>query len=110
MKYEADDIILNNAKELSKNSKKPTAFLATDIVINLLVGDKESWKILQAKGTFRLITSDFVLYEAICSLKEKEFSKTILEQFLELVQIVPSPKIPLTKSRIKHLRSYLKIK
>ncbi len=97
------------AKESGKENKQSfvkKAFLAPDIVLKMLIGkDKTCKKLLEkSDGIFKLVTSDFALYEAISCVTKEEFSLNSLKEFLFKVEIIPSPKIKIDMDRIDHLR------
>jgi len=81
------------------------AFLAPDVVLKMLMGDKLYKNILEkSKGVFKLVTSDFALYEAISCITKEELDLNLLKEFLYKVEIIPSPKIKIDMDRIDHLR------
>ena len=94
---------------LDSKYKKQRAFLAPDVIMHMLIGDKKSLMILRNEY-IELITSDFALYEAISSLEKSEISFSILTEFLYRVQIISSPKLEINMKRIKHLRGIIKLK
>lgn len=82
------------------------AFLAPDVILRYLIKedeDVEKLLDLAEEGKVDLVTSDFAIYEAISSLKEK-VNKEKLCRLFYLVEIIPSPKIKIDESRIEHLR------
>jgi len=98
---------LKSVKEISeKGSPIQKVFVAPDIVLKMLIGkDKKCKEILEKSGKmFKLITSDFALYEAISCITKEEFDLNSLIEFLYKVAIVPSPKIKIDMDRIDHLR------
>jgi len=88
---------------------RPTAFLAPDVVLKIITGDKKS-NIIIEKGSkaFHLFTSDFALYEAIGSVSKDELNLYIFVNFLNMVSIIPSTKIKLSMDRVDYLRNVMK--
>ena len=88
---------------------RPTAFLAPDIVLKIIMGDEKA-NIIIKKGCkkFHLFTSDFALYEAIGSVSKTELNLNSLVDFLNIVSIIPSTKIKLSMDRVDYLRSVMK--
>lgn len=88
---------------------KQRAFLASDVIITMIVGKDKKSKDILMQDQIKLITSDFALYEAITSITKKELKLDLLSEFLFRVQIVPSPKVRDDIERIDHLRELAKL-
>jgi len=99
-------IIIESANEVSKRkSSLSKVFIAPDVLLKMLQGEKQAKKILlKSEGIMELVTSDFVLYEAVSCLTKDEFDLNALKDLLYCVEIIPSPKIKIDLDRIDHLR------
>ena len=95
-------------KSDESGERKQRAFLAPDVIISMLTGDKKALVILRQKH-ITLVTSDFALYEAISSVTKEELKLSILEEFLFNVEAIHSPKIEKSMERITHLRNVAKL-
>lgn len=94
-----------NLNELGMKPKKiiRRIFIAPDVLLRYFtIGDPHIEIVLEKTeiGDVELVISDFVLYEAIASMEEKELNHERLKKFLLHSKIVYCP----IKLRMKHSR------
>lgn len=93
------------------NSSKQTYYLTSEDILKYFMNMSDNIDtLIMCKGTeINITTTDFNLYEALGSLKERDnFNLNKLIKFLEAVHIESAPKKPLTHERVEELRKLTK--